>query len=424
MPSLSDLSPAALADLRANLRREYEALKARGLKLDMTRGKPAPEQLDLAADMLGLPGNRDTTAEDGTDARNYGNLQGLSETRTLFAPVLGAPAEQVVIANNSSLALMHDVIVYAMLKGVPGGHGPWSNGAVEFLCPVPGYDRHFAICENYGIRMIPIDMTGEGPDMFEVERAVADPAVKGIWCVPKYSNPSGETYSEETVKRLAAMETGSPDFRIFWDNAYAVHHLSEARPALANILDACAQAGNPDRAIVFASTSKVTIAGAGLAMLASSPANVKWYLAQASRRSIGPDKLNQLRHVRFLRNDAGIAAHMEKHRALIAPKFEAVEKAFSERLSEHGVARWSRPEGGYFITLDVADGTASAVVKLAGEAGIALTPAGATHPYGRDPHDRTLRIAPTYPKLAEVKSAAEAVALCALLAACEKQAGA
>lgn len=421
MSLLSDLSTEARAELRAGLRREYEALKSRGLKLDMTRGKPAPEQLDLAAGMLALPGNRDTTAEDGTDARNYGNLQGLSETRALFAPLLGAPPEQVVVANNSSLALMHDVIVYAMLKGVPGGHQPWKNEAVEFLCPVPGYDRHFAICENYGIRMIPIDMTGQGPDMFEVERAVSDPAVKGIWCVPKYSNPSGETYSEETVRRLASMETASPDFRIFWDNAYGVHHLGQSRPVLANILEACAQAGNPDRAFVFASTSKVTIAGAGLALLAASPANVKWYLAQAGKRSIGPDKLNQLRHVRFLRDEAGIAEHMEKHSALIAPKFAVVEQAFSERLSGQGVARWSRPEGGYFITLDVADGTASTVVKLAGEAGIALTPAGATHPYSRDPHDRTLRIAPTFPKLAEVKAAAEAVALCTLLAACEAQ---
>ena len=423
MPSLSDLSPTALSELQAKLRLEYDALKERGLKLDMTRGKPAPEQLDLAADMLALPGNRDTTAEDGTDARNYGNLQGLPETRNLFAPVLGAPPEQVVVANNSSLALMHDVIVYAMLKGVPGGREPWTNETVEFLCPVPGYDRHFAICENYGIRMIPVEMTGAGPDMVAVERAVADPAVKGIWCVPQYSNPSGETYSDETVKRLAAMKTASPDFRIFWDNAYAVHHLTEARPRLVNILDACAEAGNPDRAIVFASTSKVTIAGAGLALLASSPANVKWYLAQASRRSIGPDKLNQLRHVRFLRDEAGIGAHMDKHRALIAPKFAAVEQAFAERLSEHGVARWSKPEGGYFVTLDVTDGTASTVVKLAGDVGVALTPAGATHPYGRDPHDRTLRIAPTYPKLAEVQAAAEAVALCTLLAACEKQAG-
>jgi DNA-binding transcriptional MocR family regulator len=423
MPSLSTLSPEALSELRSSLRGEYEALKAQGLKLDMTRGKPASDQLDLAAEMLALPGNRDTTAEDGTDARNYGNLQGLPETRALFAPVLGAAPEQIVIANNSSLALMHDVLVYALLKGVPGGTGPWSKQEpITILCPVPGYDRHFALCEGFGIRMIPIPMTGKGPDMAAVEREAADPSVKGIWCVPQYSNPSGETYSEETVRRLAWLKAAAPDFRILWDNAYAVHHLTEARPALVNILEACAEAGNPDRPIVFASTSKVTLAGAGLAMLAASPANVKWYLAQAGRRSIGPDKLNQLRHVRFLRDAAGIAAHMERHRALIAPKFAAVEAAFAARLDGWEVAQWSRPLGGYFITLDVADGTASRVVQLAGEAGIALTPAGATHPYGKDPHDRTLRIAPTFPDLDAVRKAAEAVALCTLLATVEARA--
>ena len=419
MPPLSELSNEALADLRAGLRREYEALKEQGLKLDMTRGKPASAQLDLSAEMLALPGNRDTTAEDGTDARNYGNLQGLAETRALFATLMGAPADQIVVANNSSLALMHDTIVYALLKGVPGGR-PWSKEEpISFLCPVPGYDRHFALCEGYGIRMIPVDLTGEGPDMEAVEKAVADPSVKGIWCVPKYANPSGETYSPATVKRLAAMTTAAPDFRIFWDNAYAVHHLTAERPELANILEACAEAGNPNRAIVFASTSKVTLAGAGLALWASSPENVRWYLAQAGRRSIGPDKLNQLRHVRFLRDDAGINAHMERHRELIAPKFAAVEAAFAARLNGQGVARWSAPKGGYFVTLDVQDGTASTVVTLAKEAGIALTPAGATHPYGRDPHDRTLRIAPTFPSLADVRKAAEAVALCTLLAAVE-----
>ncbi|GJE74383.1 aminotransferase class I/II-fold pyridoxal phosphate-dependent enzyme [Methylorubrum suomiense] len=420
MPSLSNLSPEQLADLRSTLRDEYAALKARGLKLDMTRGKPASDQLDLAAEMLALPGNRDTTAEDGTDARNYGNLQGLPETRALFAPVLGAPPDQIVVANNSSLALMHDVLVYALLKGVPGGERPWSKQEpITILCPVPGYDRHFALCEGFGIRMIPVPMTGEGPDMAVVEEAVADPSVKGIWCVPQYSNPSGETYSDETVRRLAAMTTAAPDFRILWDNAYVVHHLADARPALLNILETCAGAGHADRPIVFASTSKVTLAGAGLALLAASPANVKWYLAQSGRRSIGPDKLNQLRHVRFLRDAAGIDAHMERHRALIAPKFAAVEEAFAARLDGWDVARWSRPLGGYFITLDVTDGTAAQVVRLAGEAGIALTPAGATHPYGQDPHDRTLRIAPTFPSLDAVRKAAEAVALCTLLAAAE-----
>ena len=423
MTTIADRNPADLADLHARARDAYEAFKARGLKLDMTRGKPSPEQLDLAAGMLGLAGNGDYVTQAGEDARNYGGQQGIAEVRALFTHLLDAPADQIVVGDNSSLAMMHDSIAWALLTGVPGSVKPWSKESdVAFLCPVPGYDRHFALCEAYGIRMIPVPMTGQGPDMDVVEAAVADPAVRGMWCVPKYSNPSGETYSDETVRRLAALKAAAPDFRILWDNAYAVHHLTEARPSLPNILEACAEAGNPDRPIVFASTSKVTLAGAGLAMLASSPANVKWYLAQAGRRSIGPDKLNQLRHVRFLRDAAGIAAHMERHRALIAPKFAAVEQAFAARLDGWEVARWSRPLGGYFVTLDVADGTASQVVRLAGEAGIALTPAGATHPYGKDPHDRTLRIAPTFPKLDAVRKAAEAVALCTLLAAVEARA--
>ncbi|MGN8116282.1 aminotransferase [Labrys sp. 22185] len=422
MSSLAELRPDALAALHGELTREYEALKDRKLSLDMTRGKPAPEQLDLAEGMLALPGNRDHLSEAGEDTRNYGGLQGLAEVRNLFAPVLGAPAAQVIVGNNSSLALMHDVHVYALLRGVPGGTKPWSKEEeIAILCPVPGYDRHFALSESFGIKLIPVPLTGEGPDMDEVERLAADPKVKAIWCVPQYSNPSGETYSDAVVERLARMKTGAADFRILWDNAYALHHLGETRPHLANILEACAAAGHPDRPIVFASTSKVTIAGAGLAFIAASPANVRWYLDNASKRTIGPDKLNQLRHVRFLRDLDGIHAHMEKHRALIAPKFAAVEEAFERRLASHDFARWTRPAGGYFIILDVMEGTGSRVVALAKAAGLALTPAGSTHPYGKDPEDRTLRIAPTYPSLAEVKLAADAVALCALLAACEKR---
>ena len=422
MSSLAELRPDALAALHGELTREYEALKDRKLSLDMTRGKPAPEQLDLAEGMLALPGNRDHFSEAGEDTRNYGGLQGLAEVRSLFAPVLGAPAAQVIVGNNSSLALMHDVHVYALLRGVPGGAKPWSKEEeIAILCPVPGYDRHFALSESFGIRLIPVPLTGDGPDMDEVERLAADPKVKAIWCVPQYSNPSGETYSDAVVERLARMKTGAADFRILWDNAYALHHLGETRPHLANILAACAAAGNPDRPVVFASTSKVTIAGAGLAFIAASPANVRWYLDNASKRTIGPDKLNQLRHVRFLRDLDGIHAHMEKHRALIAPKFAAVEEAFERRLASHGFARWTKPAGGYFIILDVMEGTGSRVVALAKAAGLALTPAGSTHPYGKDPEDRTLRIAPTYPGLAEVKLAADAVALCTLLAACEKR---
>jgi DNA-binding transcriptional MocR family regulator len=422
MSSLAEMGADALRALHSDLTRDYQALKGRNLSLDMTRGKPAPEQLDLASGMLALPGNRDHLTESGEDARNYGGLQGLAEVRALFAPVVGAPAAQIVVGNNSSLAMMHDFLVYALLRGVPGGPRAWSKqDEISILCPVPGYDRHFGLAESFGIKLIPVPLTGEGPDMDEVERLVADAGVKGIWCVPQYSNPSGETYSAATVERLARMKTGASDFRILWDNAYVLHHLSDERPVLRNILEACSEAGNPDRPIIFASTSKVTLAGAGLAFLAGSPANVRWYLDSAGKRTIGPDKLNQLRHVRFLRDLKGITDHMEKHRALIAPKFAAVEAAFETRLAPYGFASWTRPAGGYFIVLDVMEGTAAQVVALAKAAGLALTPAGSTHPYGKDPQDRTLRIAPTYPSLAEVQQAADAVALCALLAACEKR---
>jgi DNA-binding transcriptional MocR family regulator len=421
MNRIADLSNSDLQALRQTVRAEYDAFRARGLKLDMTRGKPASDQLDLANDLLAFPGNRDHFTEAGEDARNYGILQGLPEARALFAPMLGAPAGQVVVADNSSLAVMHDTIVWALLKGVPGSVEPWGKQAPAFICPVPGYDRHFALCEEYGIRLLPVKLTGHGPDMDEVERLVADPSVKGMWCVPKYSNPSGEVYSEETVRRLASMRTAAPDFRLFWDNAYAVHHLTERRPELANILEACAAAGNPDRAFIFASTSKITIAGGGLAFFASSPANVAWYLARASKRTIGPDKLNQLRHVRYLRDDAGLMRHMDGHRALLAPKFNSVIAALEKRLGGTGAASWVNPEGGYFISLDATPGTAKHVVALAKDAGLALTAAGSTWPYGQDPQDSNLRLAPTFPTLADVTAASEGIALCVLLAAIEKQ---
>jgi DNA-binding transcriptional MocR family regulator len=419
MNRIADLPDAALQTLRQKVRAEYDAFRARGLKLDMTRGKPASDQLDLANDLLAFPGNRDHFTEAGEDARNYGLLQGLPEARALFAPMLGAPPSQIVIADNSSLAVMHDCIVWALLKGVPGSTEPWSKPA--FICPVPGYDRHFALCEEYGIRMLPVPLTGHGPDVDAVEALAADPSVKGMWCVPKYSNPSGEVYSDETVRRLAAMRTGAPDFRLFWDNAYAVHHLTERRHEIANILDACSAAGNPDRAFIFASTSKVTIAGAGLAFFASSPANVAWYLARAFKRTIGSDKLNQLRHVRFLKNEAGLMRHMDGHRALLAPKFAAVIAALENRLAGTGAATWAKPDGGYFINLDATAGTAKQVVALAKDAGLALTAAGSTWPHGDDPLDSNLRLAPTFPTLADVTAASEGIALCVLLAAIEKQ---
>ena len=413
------LSPEALAAQGVEARAVYARLAARELKLDMTRGKPAPEQLDLAEGMLALPGNRDFVTETGEDARNYGGLQGLIEARRLFGAMLGVPPEAVVVNENSSLAVMHDCIVWALLKGVPGGAKPWVGQDVAFLCPVPGYDRHFGLCEGFGIRLIPVPMNAEGPDMDVVERLVADAAVKGMWCVPTYSNPNGVTYSDATVKRLAAMKTAAPDFRLFWDNAYGVHHLTENRPAPHDILGLTEAAGHPDRAFIFASTSKITLAGAGLGFFAGSRANVAWYLEQAGRRTIGPDKLNQLRHTRFLRDLDGIHRHMAAHRRLIAPKFEAVLEALDARLGGLGLARWTRPEGGYFITVEMVQGSAKRVVELAKGLGIALTPAGATSPYGRDPTDSVLRLAPTYPSVEDVRAAAEGIALCIHLAALE-----
>jgi DNA-binding transcriptional MocR family regulator len=418
---ITELNEEDLHALRAQVRGEYEAFRARGLALDMTRGKPSPEQLDLANDLLAMPGSRDYFAKAGDDTRNYGVLQGLPEARTLFSKTLGAPAARIAAADNSSLALMHDCIVWALLKGVPGSAEPWSRTPTPtFICPVPGYDRHFAICEEFGIRMLPVPTTGHGPDMDTVESLVADPTVKGMWCVPKYSNPTGEVYSDEAVRRLASMRAGAPDFRLFWDNAYAVHHLTERRHEIANILDLCESANHPDRAFVFASTSKVTLAGAGIAFFASSAANLRWFLGRIGKRTVGPNKLNQLRHVRFLQNEEGLHRHMDAHRALLAPKFDAVIAALESRLSGTGVARWSRPEGGYFVSVDVLEGTAKAVVDLARNVGLALTPAGATWPYGHDPHDRTLRLAPTFPPLKDVRDASEGIAICILLAAIEK----
>lgn len=404
------------------LRESYDAFKAKELKLNLTRGKPSPAQLDLSAELLSLPGPADYAAEGAVDCRNYGVLQGLTEARRLFSGMMGAPPEQVVVANNSSLALMHDTVVYSLLKGPCDSAAPWSRqGEIAFLCPVPGYDRHFRICEDYGIKMIPVTLNEDGPDMDEVERLVAqDASIKGMWCVPKYSNPTGTVYSDPVIERLAAMKTAAADFRLFWDNAYTVHHLTRERIEIANIIEACARHGHPNRPFVFASTSKITLAGAGLALFAASRDNVKWLLARLTPRTIGPDKINQLRHVRFLKNETGIARLMEQHRALIAPKFQQVLDVFQEKLTGVTGVSWTHPRGGYFISLDVPAGCAARVVALAKDAGVELTPAGATHPYGKDASDRTIRIAPTFPDLAEVAQAAEGVALCVLLATAEK----
>ncbi|MVO84900.1 aminotransferase class I/II-fold pyridoxal phosphate-dependent enzyme [Streptomyces sp. p1417] len=417
--------PAGTGPAAARLeeaRRAYADLLGQGLSLDLTRGKPSARQLDLSADLLRLPGDRHTAA-DGTDCRNYGAPNGLPELREMFSGFLQVPVEQLIAVGNSSLELMHDCLVHALLGTVPGAPRRWADeDRVAFLCPVPGYDRHFSLCERFGIEMIPVPMTAEGPDMAEVTRLVAaDPAIKGIWCVPKYSNPDGTTYSDAVVRALATMPTAAPDFRIFWDNAYAVHHLTDEETEVGDILGACTAAGHPDRAFVFGSTSKITFGGAGVAFFGSSPANVAWLRGHSAKRSIGPDKVNQLRHVLFLRDADGVRAHMRRHRALLRPKFDAVLRVLAEELGDTGLATWSTPKGGYFIVLNVPDGCAAEVVRRAGDAGIALTPAGATHPYGKDPRDSVIRVSPSYPDLAEVEQIVRGVATCVRLVGYEKQ---
>jgi DNA-binding transcriptional MocR family regulator len=397
-------------------RSDYDALVARGITLDLTRGKPSAAQLDLATPMLSMPGP-DYRVADGSDPRNYGNLRGLPELRAIFSGAFDVPVEQLVAFNNSSLELMYDTLAQATLSALPGARRRWADEPrVAFLAPVPGYDRHYTVCEHLGIQLVPVPMTDDGPDMDTVERLVAeDPTVKGIWCVPKYSNPTGAVYSDETVRRLAAMPTAAPDFRIMWDNAYAVHHLTETPAKIADVLALAAAAGNPDRPFVFGSSSKITLAGSGVAFLGGSAANVDWWVSRTVARNIGPDKVNHLRHARFLRDADGLADHMRRHREIIAPKFAVVQRALAEFADTPGVS-WSDPAGGYFVTLTVPDGLASEVVRLAKAAGIALTPAGATHPYGKDPLDATIRLAPTFPVLEEVEQAMAGVAVCLRLA--------
>jgi DNA-binding transcriptional MocR family regulator len=416
---LAQLSASQLSAVHDDVRARYDAFKERGLRLDLTRGKPASAQLDVSASILSLPGPDDYTAADGTDCRNYGGLQGLPELRALLAPLFGVTPAQMILGDNSSLGLMHDTIVYALLKGTCDSARPWSaEPRVAFLCPSPGYDRHFAICEDFGIEMIVVPMTDAGPDMDVVERLVAEDAgIKGMWCIPKYNNPTGTVYSPETIERLARMRTAAADFRLLWDNAYAVHHLTDDRIEIPSIVEACAAHGHANRPFVYGSTSKVTLAGAGVSLVASSADNVAWYLKRMGKRTIGADKVNQLRHVRYFGDTEGLLTQMGRHRALIAPKFATVIEVFTRELGGTGVASWTNPKGGYFISLDVLDGCAKEVVRLAKEAGVELTPAGSTYPYGRDPHDRNIRIAPTFPDAATVAPAAEGVALSVLLAA-------
>jgi len=414
MPDVKALSPAQRREARESLAARYRDFQTLKMNLDMTRGKPCPEQLDLSVGLLDGLSRAEYKASDGSDCRNYGGLDGLPEAKDLFAAYMGVRPEEIIIGGSSSLTLMHDAMSWAVLFGAGKGSTPWAaQRPVKFLCPSPGYDRHFAICEHLGIEMVPVDLRGNGPDMDAVERMAAeDASVKGIWCVPKYSNPTGDVYSDEVVQRLAGMRTEATDFRIFWDNAYCVHHLGTGPAPLADILAACRRAGHPERALLFGSTSKISFAGSGLAFMAGSTATMEWAKGHLGFQTIGPDKLNQLRHVRFFGDPAGIERHMQRHAAILKPKFDAVQEVLGRELSGKGVAEWTRPSGGYFTSVDTWDGCARRVIQLAAEAGVKLTPAGSTYPYKRDPRDRNIRIAPSFPPLADIRRAMEVLAVC------------
>ncbi len=422
MADLTTLAKNELETLRSELQQTFDEKKAQGLALDMTRGKPCSEQLDLSNDLLANLDKNEFSSPGGVDCRNYGGLDGLPEMKQIFADLLGVAPEQVVVGGNSSLAMMQNAVSCAMSHGVPGSAKPWGKEEkVTFLCPVPGYDRHFTICSHAGIDMIAVPTDENGPDMDKVESLVKDDAtIKGIWIVPKYANPTGNTCSDETVDRLAGMKTAAPDFRILWDNAYAVHHLTDSPDQLKNLYDACAAAGHSDRALMFCSFSKVTFAGAGVSAVAASDANVEWVKSHLFVQTIGPDKVNQLRHIKFFKNFAGVEAHMKKHAGILKPKFDAVLAILDEELSGKGVATWTTPRGGYFISLDVMHGCAKAVVARAADAGVKLTKAGATFPRGEDPSDCNIRLAPTFPSTDDVLAATRVVALCIQLVAVEK----
>lgn len=405
----------------AEIRQAYEDLKAKDLNLDLTRGKPSAEQLDFSDELLSLPGAGNYVAKDGTDTRNYGNLKGIKDIRQIWADVQGLPVEQVLAEDSSSLNIEFDLVSWAFHFGTNDSPRPWSQEEkVKWICPVPGYDRHFSITEAFGVEMITVPMTEDGCDMDAVRELVKDPQVKGMWVVPMFSNPTGVTFSEETCRALAAMETAAPDFRIMWDNAYAVHTLTDSFPEIHNVIAFAEEAGNPNRFWCFSSTSKITFAGSGVSFFASSAENLAWYEKTASIRGIGPNKVNQLAHAQFFGDAEGVRQVMLKHSASLAPKFQAVLRILDERLSDYGVASWTRPEGGYFISLDVLDGTAARVIQLAKDAGIALTGAGSTFPLHRDPNDRNIRLAPSLPPVEELETAMDGVATCVLLAAVEK----
>lgn len=418
-----EMSKEELRAEREVLLRAFDAYKAKGLKLNMARGKPGAEQLAISMPMLDvLSSSSDCRAMDGADCRNYGELAGIVDARKLFGEYMGVSPEEIFIGGSSSLAMMYDTIVRAKLKGVAGSEKPWDKyEKIKFICPVPGYDRHFTICEFLGIEMLSVPMYEDGPDMDVVEKLAADETVKGMWCVPKYSNPMGTVYSDECVRRLAAMPAAA-DFRIFWDNAYAVHYIYNDIPLL-NLLDECKKAGNPNRAFMFGSTSKITFPGAGVGFFAASKENIDRAVSEIGVQTVGCDKMNMLRHTRYFQDMAGIMANMDKHAAILRERFDAVIEALDSELTPRGAAAYVKPQGGYFISCKVENGCAKRVVGLCKEAGIMLTAAGATHPYGRDPEDACIRIAPSYPSPAELSAATEVFCVAARLAAVEKLLG-
>ena len=419
----NDMSKEELLALKESLNKEYAEAKAKGLALDMSRGKPSAKQLDVSLGLLDtINSSSDLKALDGTDCRNYGVLDGIPEAKKLMADMMGTTPDHVIVYGNASLNIMYDQISRAYTHGILG-NTPWCKlDKVKFLCPVPGYDRHFAITERFGIEMINIPMSESGPDMGMVEEYVSnDASVKGIWCVPKYSNPQGYTYSEETVKRMAALKPAAEDFRIFWDNAYVIHDLyDDKKDEIADIISECEKAGNPDMVFEFASTSKVSFPGSGIAALATSANNIADIKKQLTIQTIGHDKLNQLRHVRFFKDINGLKEHMRKHAEFMRPKFEAVESVLEEELGGLGIGSWTEPKGGYFISFEAMDGCAKAIVAKCKEAGVKLTGAGATFPYGKDTKDSNIRIAPSFPTPEEMKQAADLFVLCVKLVSVEK----
>lgn len=403
------------------LQSQFEAFKAKNLGLDMSRGKPSAAQLDLSNVLLDVVTSKDYLSSQGAETRNYGGLDGLPETKELFKDFLEVSSiDEVVIGGNASLTIMHDIISRGITHGMCDSIKPWGKETIKFICPVPGYDRHFSICEHFGIEMIPVNCNNDGPDMDQVEQLVAnDASIKGIWIVPKYSNPTGLSCSDEVVDRLSAMKTAANDFRIFWDNAYAVHHLSEEQDVLKNILKTCKAAGNANRPFILCSTSKITFAGAGISGVGGSVQNMDWYRGHLFFSTIGPDKLNQVRHNRFFKNIEGLHSHMKKHAVLLKPRFDKTLSILESELGGTGLATWTQPKGGYFISFNVPNGCAKKVVALAAEAGVKLTGAGATFPYKNDPNDSNIRLAPSCPTVEEIEQAMKIVCLAVKISAIE-----